>query len=158
VNARSGLLESERRELPDSAFAYIDSAGRRRLPIHDEAHVRNALARFNRVVFDDDAARDRARTRLLRAARCYGIVPVGFIEGQIRPRLPTGQLALLLADIEASSSHLADLGERHGLVLNAVRRMERAAIRTAARCATKSTGGSATMKSEHQGPPESAAC
>src|SRR5262245_48086728 len=28
-------------------FAYVDSKGRRRLPIHDEAHVRNALARFN---------------------------------------------------------------------------------------------------------------
>ncbi|MEA2651413.1 MAG: hypothetical protein QOI85_1134, partial [Chloroflexota bacterium] len=29
--------------LPDSSFAYIDPTGRRLLPIHDEAHVRNAL-------------------------------------------------------------------------------------------------------------------
>ncbi len=62
------LRQSERAKLPDSAFAYVDSAGKRRLPIHDEAHVRNALARFNRVDFDDDAARDRARTKLLKAA------------------------------------------------------------------------------------------
>jgi hypothetical protein len=43
----SQLDSSKRAKLPDSAFAYIDSQGRRRLPINDEAHVRNALARFN---------------------------------------------------------------------------------------------------------------
>ena len=37
------LSASERANLPDSAFAYIDPLGRRRLPIHDEPHVRNAL-------------------------------------------------------------------------------------------------------------------
>jgi class 3 adenylate cyclase len=78
------LKDSERAKLPDSAFAYVDSRGRRRLPIHDEAHVRNALARFGQVSFEDDAARDRARKRLLNAAKKYGIVPVGFITGQLR--------------------------------------------------------------------------
>lgn len=70
--------------MPHSAFAYVDSRGRRRLPIHDEAHVRNALARFNQVAFEDETARERARTRLLNAARKYGIVPVGFITGQLQ--------------------------------------------------------------------------
>ena len=116
----------ERAALPDSAFAYIDAAGRRRLPINDEAHVRNALARFNRVLFDDEAARDRARTRLLKAAKRYGILPVGFIDGQIRPKLPTGQLTLLFADVEGSSRHLAELDDRYGPMLNAVRRILRA--------------------------------
>src|SRR2546423_15148782 len=78
------LSSSERAKLPDSAFAYIDSSGRRRLPINDEAHVRNALSRFERVKFEDDAARERARKRLLNAAKKYGIVPVGFITGQLR--------------------------------------------------------------------------
>jgi class 3 adenylate cyclase len=123
------LTARERASLPDSAFAYIDTAGRRRLPLHDEAHVRNALARFNRVLFDDEAARDRARTRLLRAAKRYGIVPVGFIEGQLRPKLPTGQLALFFADIEGSSGHLAALGDRYGQLINAVRRILRSAVR-----------------------------
>jgi hypothetical protein len=81
----SQLTERQRAKLPDSAFAHIDARGRRRLPINDESHVRNALARFNQVVFDDEAARDRARTRLLRAAKKYGIVPVGFMTGQLRP-------------------------------------------------------------------------
>jgi class 3 adenylate cyclase len=78
------LNEKARAQLPDSAFAYIDSAGRRRLPINDEAHVRNALARFNQTQFENEAARDRARTRLLKAAKKYGIVPVGFMTGQLR--------------------------------------------------------------------------
>jgi len=80
----SRLKTKKRARLPDRAFAYIDSRGRRRLPVHDKAHVRNALARFNQVAFDDDAARERARTRLLNAAKKYGIVPVGFITGQLR--------------------------------------------------------------------------
>jgi class 3 adenylate cyclase len=123
------LRTRERAKLPDSAFAYVDSTGKRRLPIHDEAHVRNALARFNRVLFEDDAARDRARTRLLRAAKKHGIVPVGFIDGQIHPKLPSGQLTLLFADIEGSSRLLEELEDRYGPLVNAVRRIERAAVR-----------------------------
>ena len=78
------LKPKKRARLPDRAFAYVDSRGRRRLPVHDKAHVRNALARFNQVAFDDDAARERARKRLLNAAKKYRIVPVGFITGQLR--------------------------------------------------------------------------
>jgi class 3 adenylate cyclase len=78
------LTPSQRERLPDSAFAYIDQRGRRRLPINDEAHVRNALARFNQVSFPDEDSRERARNRLLNAAKKYGIVPVGFITGQFR--------------------------------------------------------------------------
>ena len=78
------LDASKRARLPGRAFAYVDSRGRRRLPIHDEAHVRNALSRFNQVAFEDDAARERTRKRLLNAAKKYGLVPVGFITGQLQ--------------------------------------------------------------------------
>jgi class 3 adenylate cyclase len=78
------LGSKARAQLPDNAFAYVDSRGTRRLPINDEAHVRNALSRFNQTRFEDEAARERARTRLLKAARKYGIVPVGFMTGQLR--------------------------------------------------------------------------
>jgi class 3 adenylate cyclase len=80
----SRLSAGKRARLPDSAFAYIDSRGRRRLPVHDRAHVRNALARFNQVAFENDTARERARKRLLNAAKRYRIVPVGFITGQLQ--------------------------------------------------------------------------
>src|SRR6266576_2870790 len=129
------LKVTERASLPDSAFAYIDSRGRRRLPIHDEAHVRNALARFGRVSFENDAARERARKRLLNAAKKYGIVPVGFITGQLRTErrfgaadlasLPTGQVTFLLTDIEGSTALLRQLGEGYPAVLNEVRRIIR---------------------------------
>ena len=127
------LRANERAALPDSAFAYIDSAGKRRLPIHDEAHVRNALSRFDRVNFEDEAARDRARQKVLRAAKKYGIVPLGFIDHQLRPerRLPTGTVTLLFADIEGSTRLLARLGDRYGSLLTAVRRTIRTSVRRA---------------------------
>lgn len=127
----ASLRARDRAKLPDSAFAYVDSAGSRKLPIHDEAHVRNALARFSRIDFEDEAARDRARSRLLRAAKRYGLVPVGFIDGQLRPerRLPTGTVTLLFADIEGSTQLMTVLEERYNRVLSAVRR----ALRTAAK-------------------------
>jgi hypothetical protein len=95
----SRLAASKRAQLPGSAFAYVDSRGRRRLPIHDEAHVRNALARFSRVAFESDADRERTRTRLLNAAKKYGIVPVGFITGQLqseRSNATAGRLVIEL--------------------------------------------------------------
>src|SRR6202171_6222533 len=104
------LGSKARAQLPDSAFAYIDSRGRRRLPINDEAHVRNAVSRFKPLRFQDEVARVRARTRLLRAAKKYGIVPIGFIAGQLRAQpatagaasMPVGLVTLLLTDIEGS--------------------------------------------------------
>jgi class 3 adenylate cyclase len=123
----------ERANLPDSAFAYIDSSGRRSLPIHDEAHVRNALARFDRVSFEDDVARDRARTRLLRAAKRYGIVPVGFVTSELRPgrRLPKGRVALLMTDVVGSSALVAELGDRYPRLLGDLIRIVRTAVRKA---------------------------
>lgn len=54
------LSSNARARLPARAFAYVDSQGRRRLPIHDASHVRNALARFDRVSFESDEAREGA--------------------------------------------------------------------------------------------------
>jgi class 3 adenylate cyclase len=125
------LRARDRAKLPDTAFAYIDSSGRRRLPIHDEPHVRNALARFSRVLFEDEGTRDRARTKLLKAAKRHGIVPVGFIDAQLRPRLPTGQLTLLFADLEGSSLLMAELEDRYPPLLTTVRRHLRTAVRHA---------------------------
>ena len=133
-----------RARLPNSAFAYVDSRGRRRLPINDEAHVRNALSRFNQTTFEDESARDRARTRLLKAAKKYGIVPVGFITGQLKNvrirgeiearasevrTLPTGFVTFLLADIEDSTGLVRHLGDRYSRLLAEVRRLLGSAIR-----------------------------
>ena len=83
------------------------------LSIHDAAHVRNALARFGQVAFEDEAARDRARNRLLRAAKKHGIMPIGFISSQLEPqrKLPKGNLTFLLTDIEGSTELLGRLDD-----------------------------------------------
>lgn len=133
------LKSSERAKLPDSAFAYVDSRGRRRLPIHDQSHVRNALARFDQVDYETEADREKARTRLLRAAKKYGILPIGFIETQLRseraaPRepgtlmMPSGFVTLLLTDIEASTRHLRRLGDQYEELLGRVRRIARQTV------------------------------
>jgi class 3 adenylate cyclase len=127
------LGAADRAKLPDRAFAYVDGQGRRRLPIHDASHVRNALARFNQVRFEDDAARDRARTRLLHAAKRFRIVPVGFISNELRSerelgrgtgapiRLPSGFVTMLLSDIEGSTALVHRLGDGYGDLLERVR-------------------------------------
>jgi class 3 adenylate cyclase len=127
------LGAKERAQLPDRAFAYVDSRGRRRLPIHDASHVRNALARFSQVAFEDEDARDRARSRLLRAAKRHGIMPIGFISAQLQPQrsLPTGHITFLLTDIEGSTEMLRRLGDQYAALLTDVRRLVRAALRDA---------------------------
>jgi len=134
LSTMANLTAKERRELPDRAFAYIDSEGNRRLPINDEGHVRAALARFGQVRFEDDHAKEEACKRLLLAARRYGIVPIGFMTRQMvpvggrKPKLPVGTVTLLFTDIEASTSLLELLGDRYITVLGNVRQLMRDAV------------------------------
>lgn len=130
------LSNRARAALPKSAFAWIDSTGRRRLPIHDEAHVRNALARFGRTPFETPEAREQARKRLLQAAKKHGIMPVGFIDGQLRKAkdgdtadLPKGDVTLLRTDIEGSTALVQRLDGRYGPLLDGVRAIIRRAVR-----------------------------
>jgi len=140
------LAASARARLPDSAFAYVDSQKRRRLPIHDASHVRNALARFDQTAFEDDVARERARQRLLRAAKKYSIVPLGFFDGQLRKErlqteikarardiatLPRGTVTFLLTDIEGSTALLRQLGDGYAAVVRDVRALIRKNVRDA---------------------------
>lgn len=143
------LSSSARARLPDTAFAYIDSHGRRRLPINDESHVRNALARFEQTAFEDDGARGRARERLLRAAKRYRIVPLGFFDGQLRSEryqgeiqaratnvkdLPRGVVTFLFSDIQRSTALVRELGDAYARVLRDVRALIRATVREADGC------------------------
>ena len=67
------LDTDDRNELRGSQFAYIDKDGGRHLPIPDESHVRNAIARFNQTDFDSTAAKKRAAEKILNAAERHGI-------------------------------------------------------------------------------------
>jgi hypothetical protein len=67
------LDTAERNKLKDSDFAYVDRDGERHLPIHDESHVRNAIARFNQTDFESGAAKKRAAGKVIAAAKKHGV-------------------------------------------------------------------------------------
>jgi hypothetical protein len=67
------LTTEERNKLPERAFAYIDRAGERHLPVHDAEHARNAIARYPQTEFESKAAKERARKRILEAADEFSI-------------------------------------------------------------------------------------
>lgn len=67
------LTEARRDRLDDDQFAYTDRSGERKLPIHDESHVRNAIARFNQTDFEGGDSKATVARRILRAAKKHGI-------------------------------------------------------------------------------------
>lgn len=80
IHERAQMTSSSINDLPDSAFAYIepggskDSSGKttprslRHFPIHDAAHVRNALARASSSSFGK-----KAMPKILAAAKKFGV-------------------------------------------------------------------------------------
>src|SRR4051812_19559279 len=64
------LSSKERRELPDSAYAF---PGKRKEPLTDAGHVRNALARFDQVQDVSDNERDQAFANIKAAAKHYDV-------------------------------------------------------------------------------------
>ncbi len=66
-----GKLDTkERKELPDSAYAFPK---KRKEPLTDASHVKDALARFDQVEDVSDAERDLAFANIKKAAEHYGI-------------------------------------------------------------------------------------
>ena len=67
-------LDTEDREKMDKRkFAYVDKKGEGHLPINDESHVRNAMARFNQTDFESGAKKETARKKIVKAAKLRGI-------------------------------------------------------------------------------------
>jgi hypothetical protein len=54
-------------------FAYVDKSGEGHLPIHDESHIRNAMARWNQTDFESASAKESARKKIVSAAHKHGI-------------------------------------------------------------------------------------
>jgi hypothetical protein len=67
------LTEMGRSHIARKNFAYVDKEGGEHLPIHDEEHVRNAIARFNQTAFESLEAKEKARRKVLAAAKRHGI-------------------------------------------------------------------------------------
>ena len=67
------LDTADRRKLDKRQFAYVDREGKGHLPINDEEHVRNAIARWNQTDFPSKTAKETARRKILAAARRHKI-------------------------------------------------------------------------------------
>jgi hypothetical protein len=66
----SEIDPSGREHLADESFAFPKE---RKEPIHDAAHVRNAIARFTHVEGVTDSERDEAWKRIVAAARKHNV-------------------------------------------------------------------------------------
>lgn len=66
----SKINEGERDTLGSGEFAFPKQ---RKEPIHDAAHVRNAIARFDQVEGVTDSERDEAWKRIKHAASKFGV-------------------------------------------------------------------------------------
>jgi cell division protein FtsX len=64
------ITETTREHIADQDFAFPKE---RKEPIHDAAHVRNAIARFNQVQGVTDSERDAAWKRIKAAAKKHDV-------------------------------------------------------------------------------------
>lgn len=70
VDEHGQLSSEDRKNLPDSAYAF---PGKRKEPLTDADHVRNAIARFDQTKDVTDAERDQAFENIKAAAKHYQI-------------------------------------------------------------------------------------
>ncbi len=99
---------TERSDLPDSVFAF---PGKRKEPMTDAAHVRNAIARFDQTTGVSDEERDEAFANIKKAAQHYGVdmTEAGWKELGKAPR--TGRTG---EDRKASARKAAATRRKHG--------------------------------------------
>ena len=64
------INEAKRDHIADENFAF---PAEQKEPIHDAAHVRNAIARFKQVQGVSDSERDAAWKRIKSAAKKHGV-------------------------------------------------------------------------------------
>ena len=66
----ANLTEASRDHIKDEHFAFPKE---RKMPIHDAAHIRNAIARFNQVKDVTVEERDKAWSRIKAAAKKHNV-------------------------------------------------------------------------------------
>ncbi len=67
------LDTKDREKMDKRKFAYVDREGEGHLPINDDSHVRNAMARFNQTDFESGTKKETARKKIVKAAKRRGI-------------------------------------------------------------------------------------
>jgi HK97 family phage prohead protease len=124
---REAMTAAGFNDLPDSAFAYIEPGGTkdptgkttprslRHFPIHDAAHVRNALARAPQSPFGD-----KAMPKILAAAKKFGIDAAGSSSSS----RPTEGLCVRAFNFESRSSSDGRTLEGYAAVFNQATRIQ----------------------------------
>jgi hypothetical protein len=67
------LKPNQRKSMNKDVFAYVDEKGTGHLPLGDEAHVRNAVARWNQTKFESPTKKEGARKKIVAAAKMHKI-------------------------------------------------------------------------------------
>ena len=67
------LKAKQRKSMNKDVFAYVGKNGEGHLPLNDESHIRNAMARWNQTTFESPAKKEAARRKIVGAARKHKI-------------------------------------------------------------------------------------
>lgn len=67
------LKAKQRKSMNKDVFAYVDKDGEGHLPLNDETHIRNAIARWDQTTFESPAKKEGARRKIVGAAKRHGI-------------------------------------------------------------------------------------
>jgi len=67
------LKAKQRKSMNKDVFAYVDKDGQGHLPLNDETHIRNAMARWNQTTFESAAKKEGARRKIVSAAKKHKI-------------------------------------------------------------------------------------
>lgn len=99
---------TKRSDIPDSAYAYPK---KRKEPLTDARHVRNAVARFDQVTGVDDAEREVAFANIKKAAKYYDVDLTEHGWHELGRRPSTGRTA---ADRKRSAKKAAATRKKRG--------------------------------------------
>jgi uncharacterized protein DUF6582 len=131
---------TERGGLPDSVFAYPK---KRKEPMTDAKHVRNAVARFDQVTGVTDAERKLAFANIKKAARHYGVDVSEKEWSELGKRPSTGRTT---SDRRRSAKRAAATRKRRGTGRKSTAARKRGARRAAATRKKKKSGGKARSR------------
>ena len=67
------LKAKQRKSINKDVFAYVDKSGEGHLPLNDESHIRNAIARWDQTKFESPAKKEGARRKIVGAAHKHTI-------------------------------------------------------------------------------------
>jgi len=105
------------KDLPSSAFAFVgdpDKTDTWKYPIHDAAHVRNALARWGQETGIPAAQKERVYGRIKAAAKRFGVDVSSDTEKVVKSLYEVGGVAQSLQSLEYIRSCLAREAEYEG--------------------------------------------